>query len=122
MEIEGKIVQILEAQKGTSQKGEWKKQSFVVETAEQFPKKVCIDVFNDKIPLSSFSTGNMVKVYINLESREFNGKWYTNVNGWKIEILGAAAHAPSAPTTTSAPAAASTEWTESSDGGEDLPF
>lgn len=124
MEIEGKIIQKLDPQTGTSAKGEWKKQDFIVETQEQFPKKVCIGVFNDKIPLDSFNVGTQVKVYVNVESREFNGKWYTNVNGWKIELQGdspdtsAPGNIPPPPP----PPSAGDDWNKGEDGGDDLPF
>jgi len=87
MEITGRIIEILPAQTGTSQKGEWKKQSFILETNDQFPKKVCIETWNDKIPIS-VDPSKTVKVYFDIESREFNGKWYTNVKAWKMDIAG----------------------------------
>ncbi|MBK8805403.1 MAG: DUF3127 domain-containing protein [Bacteroidales bacterium] len=125
MEVEGKIIQIIEPQIGTSAKGQWKKQDFIVETNEQFPKKVCIGVFNDKIPLSSFNIGSQVKVHINLESREFNGKWYTNINGWKIELLGdSAAASVSGSTGTSQtvpPPTIDNDWSKSEET-DSLPF
>ena len=89
MEITGKIVEILPAQIGTSQKGEWKKQLFILETMDQFPKKICIESWNDKLPLT-VDPSKAVKVYFDIESREFNGKWYTNLKAWKIDVVGAA--------------------------------
>jgi hypothetical protein len=83
MEITGKIAQILEATTGTSQKGEWKRQDFILETQEQYPKKVCIENWNDKIDSGILKVGSTLTVSINLESREFNGKWYTGVKAWK---------------------------------------
>lgn len=83
MEITGKISQILEPTTGTSQKGEWKRQDFILETQEQYPKKVCIENWNDKIDSGLLKVGNTLTISINLESREFNGKWYTGVKAWK---------------------------------------
>ena len=87
LQVKGKIQQILKMESGISRAGnEWKKQEFVIETEEQFPRKVCFTLFNDKTSLlSGFNTGNEVEVSFNLESREFNGKWFTSVNAWKIE-------------------------------------
>ncbi|MBN1187981.1 MAG: DUF3127 domain-containing protein [Bacteroidales bacterium] len=85
MEIKGKLFEILDAQKGSSAKGQWKKQDFIIETDEKFPKKICISNWNDKVDLNSLRKGDIVNVSINLESREFNGKWYTDVKVWKIE-------------------------------------
>ena len=83
MEITGKIAQILEATTGTSQKGEWKRQDFILETQEQYPKKVCIENWNDKIDSGILKVGSTLTISINIESREFNGKWYTGVKAWK---------------------------------------
>lgn len=87
LQIKGKITEVLRAESGVSKAGnEWKKQEFVVETTEQFPKKICFTLFNDKTSLlEGFQAGSEVEVSFNLESREFNGKWFHNINAWKIE-------------------------------------
>lgn len=97
MEISGKIVQILPEEKGEGRNGPWKKQSFVLETREQFPKKVCITVWGDKIDLKSFGTSEEVTASINIESREYNGRWYTDVKAWKVARSQPAASGPGAP-------------------------
>lgn len=89
MEITGKIVQILPASGGQSAKGPWKRQDFIIETIEQFPKKVCLSNWNDKVELNQQGIGIQVKASVNIESREFNGKWYTDIRVWKMEKLGA---------------------------------
>lgn len=95
MEITGKIIQKLDLQKGTSAKGEWKKQEFIVETNEKFPKKVCISAWTEKVDdLNRYNINDNVKVSVNVESREYNGKWYTDVRSWKIEPAGASTGAP----------------------------
>ena len=86
MEIIGKIIQILPEQKGKSAKGEWQKQDFVLETQDQYPKKVCISIWNKKIDINNFEN-KVVKCFINIESREFNDRWFTNITGWKIELI-----------------------------------
>ena len=85
--VKGKILQILPEQKGTSTRGEWKKQDFVIETSDdQFPKKICFTLFNDKTSsLASIKPNMEVEVSFSIESREFNEKWYTNVNAFRIE-------------------------------------
>ncbi len=86
MEITGRIIQKLDLQKGTSAKGEWKKQEFIIETNDKFPKKVCISGWAEKVDdLNRFKINDAVKVSVNVESREYNGKWYTDVRFWKIE-------------------------------------
>lgn len=86
MDIKGRIVQVLPLQTGTSKAGkEWSKQDFIIETEDQFPKKVCFTLFGDKVSLlNGISVGTEVEVAFNLESREFNGKWYSNINAWKL--------------------------------------
>lgn len=83
----GKIIQILKAESGVSKAGkEWTKQEFVIETEDQFPKKICFTLFGDKVSLlSGLSENTEVEVSFNVESRDFNGKWYHNINAWKID-------------------------------------
>ena len=88
MEISGKIVQVLEEQSGQSAKGGWRKQQYILETEGQFPKKVCFMVWGDKIDDFAIKTGQEVEVSVDLESREFNGRWYTDVRAWKVSAKG----------------------------------
>lgn len=83
MEIKGIIISVLPLQTETGKKGEWKKQTAVLETSGDHPKKVSFDMFGDKI--KPLKVGDTVTVSFDIESREFNGKWYTNVNAWKVE-------------------------------------
>lgn len=84
--IEGKIISKFPAESGTSARGEWKKQKFLVETVEQYPRKVCIDAWTNVIPqLDTFNEGDTVSVSVNIESREFNGRWYTDVRAWRLD-------------------------------------
>lgn len=87
LSVKGRIQEILKPESGVSRAGkEWKKQEFVIETDEQYPKKVCFTLFGEKISLiEGLSDGQEVEVAFNLESREFNGKWFHNINAWKIE-------------------------------------
>jgi hypothetical protein len=88
IEISGKIVKILPLQSGTGRNGTWSKQEFIIETNEQYPKKICISAWGDKTnALAQIATNASVKVSINIESREFNDKWYTDLRAWKIEPL-----------------------------------
>ena len=93
MEIKGRIIQVLPAQGGVSKAGnEWKKQDYVLETMDvQYPKKVCFNIFGaDRIEQYKVGVGDEVVVSFDLESREFNGRWYTDVRAWKIEKASAA--------------------------------
>ena len=98
----GKVLQILPEVKGTSARGDWKKQDFVIETAEdQFPKKICFTLFNDKNSTFEKIKPNMeVEVTFSVESREYNEKWYSNINAFRVDLVesgsgsGAAFNAP----------------------------
>lgn len=92
----GRIVQILKQETGVSKTGNsWSKQEFVVETQDQFPKKICFTLFGDKVSLlNGLSENTEVEVSFNVESRDFNGKWYHNINAWKIEKAGVATPPP----------------------------
>jgi len=89
MEITGKIITVFPEQKGTSAKGEWKKQEFLFETQAQYPKKIIMANWNDKLDLN-FDYSKTVKINFDLESREYNGRWFTDVKPWKIEVAGQA--------------------------------
>ncbi len=120
MEIKGKITKILPVASGTSKAGnEWKKQEFVIDFQDgQFPKQICFTLFNDKISLiDGMNTGTEVNVAFSLESREFNGRWYHNVNAWKVDTL-----SPEAPGDYPPPFGVDNVPPEPADNGDDLPF
>lgn len=85
MEIKGKIIECLPVKSGQSSNGEWRKQEYVLETASQYPKKVCFMVWGEKVEQFAIQQGETVEVSIDLESREYNGRWYTDVKAWKVE-------------------------------------
>jgi hypothetical protein len=85
MEIKGRLIRKLPVQTGQGRNGEWKKQEFILEMEGTYPKKVCVSVWGDKVNMASFDEGSMLTASIDIESREFNGKWYTNVTAWKVE-------------------------------------
>jgi len=90
MELEGKIIQVNQLQSGQGKNGTWKKQEYIVETKSQYPKKVCVTVWGDKIDQFNLNQNEDVTLSIELESREFNGRWYTDVRAWKAEKSGSA--------------------------------
>lgn len=88
LELIGKLIKVLPEVSGQSQKGAWVKQEFVIETIDQFPKKVCMTAWGDKASdLKQYATGDTLKVTINLESREYNDRWYTEARAWRIELV-----------------------------------
>ena len=99
MELEGKIIQILPETSGQSARGEWRKQQYILETEGQYPKKVCFMVWGDKIGEFSIKEGEELTLSINIESREYNGKWYTDVKAWQVNRGDAPASIPDKPHT-----------------------
>ena len=86
MNIIGKITKLLPLQTGMSKNGQWRKQDIIIETEGQYPKKVCVSIWGDKINESQLVIGNHLDISFELESREFNGKWYTDVKAWKLNL------------------------------------
>lgn len=125
MEITGKIIVALPEQSGVSKAGNsWKKKEYVLETQETYPKKVHFDLFGDKADKYPLSVGQTVKLKFDIESREYNGRWFTSIRGWEAEPIDDAMAA--APVYTSAaPAGAPVPpppAMQPSDPTEDLPF
>lgn len=115
MEISGKIIQVLPLQTGVAKNSgnPWQSQSYVLETQEQFPKRVCFEVFGEqRIKDNPCQLDDIVTVSFDIESREFNGRWYTSIRAWRIQqgvvdgTAPAAAPAPAALATPAQPQAA----------------
>lgn len=84
MEIRGKVIECLPLKSGQSAKGEWQKQEYILETANEYPKKICFMAWGDKIDQFGIKQGETITASIDLESREYNGRWYTDVKAWRI--------------------------------------
>ena len=91
MELIGKLFKKLPEQNGESQRGLWVKMEFVIETQEQFPKQVCFSLWGeDKVAIvRNMQLGAEMKVYFSPESKEYNGRWYTDLRCFRIDALGA---------------------------------
>ena len=133
MEIIGKLVQKLPLQSGISKTGNsWQKQEFVIETLEQYPRKICANVWGDRAAvLETLNIDDKIVVSFDLESREFNGKWYTDVKASKIEPVASHPQAPTAQPGQAAPASYAAPADEmppefdtlpGEGGADDLPF
>ena len=114
MQLTAKLVQLLPLQTGAGKNGEWKKQDIIVETEGQYPKKVCISIWGDKIAGNQLQIGNMLNISFDVESREYNSRWYTDIKAWKIEP----ASSSSAPAQSKEEDFHNTSFTSD----EDLPF
>lgn len=85
MEIEGVVFKVLPAVRGTSAKGEWVRQEVIFDQPTDFNRKVCISFWGDKAQdAASYKEGEAMSLSVNVESREFNGKWYTSLQAWKV--------------------------------------
>lgn len=119
MEIKGKIILALPEMSGTSKSGNaWKKREYVLETQETYPKKVHFDFFGERADQYPLNVGDDITLSFDIESREYMGRWYTSIRGWKAEKAGAAAPVmdpgmPAPPPAVELPAA---------DPTDDLPF
>ncbi len=142
----------LPLQQGTSRNGNnWMKQEYVLETNEAYPKKVHFDFFGERANQYNFEVGDVILLSFDIESREYNGRWYTDIRGWKADkedpnaagasvagtpvtgasvtgtpvtaLASAAAPAPAPAVAASmAPIPAATDVLGGGDGDEDLPF
>jgi len=91
MEIKGKLQIILPVTEGTSKNGTWKKQEFVVETNEgKFPKQIHMNVWGaDKVDeFKRYKIGDILTFSLDISSREYNGRWYSDIRAWKIQAGG----------------------------------
>lgn len=85
MEIKGKVIQVLPTQTGMGKKGAWQKQEVILELPGQYTKKLCISIWGeDSINKYDLEPGLVITAHIELESREYSGRWYTEVKAWKI--------------------------------------
>lgn len=86
LHVTGKVTQILEELSGEGRNGPWRKRDFILETAEQYPKTICITQWGDEIDKVNLQEGQTVTAYINIQSREYNGRWYTDVRAWRLSM------------------------------------
>ncbi len=104
MEIIGKVVRLGALTEGTSARGPWRKQDLIIETEEQYPRTVCLTCWTNQIDeIQKFAPGQTIKAQIEISSREFNGKWYTDVRVWRFDPVGAV-QAPAVATQPAQPA------------------
>lgn len=134
MDFTAKLVQINEPVTGEGKNGQWKRQEFIFETESQYPRKICVSVWGDRgiQDPNIMQIGNVLNVAFDLESREFNGRWYTDVRPWRITLPAAAPApqtayqaAPAAPAPAAAAAPVTPEFPTAPAGGndvDDLPF
>lgn len=127
MEVKGKIIQKFDLQSGTSKAGNpWKKQNYLLETLDSFPRKIYFDFFGDRADQFPLEVGDMINLSFDIECREYQGRYYTDIRGWKAEKIDQNAPATTPPPTNDAPPAtidapaADMNFEQTQD--DDLPF
>lgn len=122
MEITGKIIAVLPERGGISKTGnEWKTQEYVLETHEQYPRRICFNVFGaDKISQFNIQAGEEMTVSFDINAREYQGRWYNDIHAWRVE-RGGPVTAPEYAPAVNAPAANNVEFSAQSEA-DDLPF
>lgn len=130
MELQGKIIAAMPERSGTSARGEWKAQDFVLETHDAYPRKMVFGVFGaDRLARFNIQVGQEVVVSFDIDAREYNGRWFNSIRAFDVRPVdpasvggaqnvvpgGAFGPAPAAPTATAAPA-------QETGSDDDLPF
>lgn len=118
MDVKGRIIQMLPMQTGAGKNGQWRKQEFIVETQGKYPKKVCLSAWGDKIDQFGLAVGQTVSASVELESREYNNRWYTEARAYKVEKQGSEGGDYAAPP----PAYDSFDSSSTPTSSDDLPF
>ena len=119
LNITGEVIDVLDEESGEGKNGTWRKQQFIIEIPGQYPKQVCVVQWGDNIDKFGITSGESLTAHIDIQSREYNGRWYTDVKAWKVSRQEGGAAAP--PTSDQEP------WPDppSMDDGDDddtLPF
>ena len=132
MEIIGKAIAALPVKSGVSQRtGEqWQSREYVIETQEQYPKKMCFEVFGtDKLKEFNIRNNDLIKVHFDISAREYNGRWYNSIRAWKVEhvnqdgpVVGSTAAAPVAQAPAPAPSPEPATAPSVHEIDDDLPF
>lgn len=129
MELQGKVIAVLPARSGVSARGEWKSQSFVIETHDSFPRKMVFDVLGEeRLTRFNIQLGQEVNVSFDIDAHEYNGRWFNNIRAFDVRLVdpntvSAAPAAQAAPAAPQQPANAPfPPQPEQSNSDDDLPF
>ncbi|HOI27263.1 MAG TPA: DUF3127 domain-containing protein [Paludibacteraceae bacterium] len=131
MEISGRIIAVLPLQSGTSARGAWKKQEYVIEHEldSQYPKKMCFNLWGDNVDKFNIQEGQMLTVSFDVDCREYNGRWFNDIRAWRVTPQMQQAAAPEGampdfggPVSGGVPFSASDAPAPAADASSDLPF
>ena len=85
MEIQGKVIAVLPERSGVSARGEWKSQTYVIETQEQYPKKMAFDVFGaDRLAQFNIQSGEVINVSFDIDAQEYQGRYFNQIRAWNV--------------------------------------
>ena len=122
MEVQGKVIAALPPREGTSSRGEWKAQEYVVETHDQYPKKIVFNVFGvEKINQFAIKIGEEINVSFDIDAHEYNGRWFNSVRAWNIQRVGSTGAQPTQSATTNSQLAQQ-QSVQQQGQSDDLPF
>ena len=128
MELQGKIIAVLPERSGTSARGDWKTQDYVVETHDNYPRKMVFNVFGaDRIARFNIQVGQEVTVSFDIDAHEYNGRWFNNIRAFDVRpvdpaSVGAQPGVMPGSVFGSAPVAPGQPQAEPADNTNDLPF
>ncbi|GAB6982721.1 DUF3127 domain-containing protein [Prevotella dentasini] len=130
MELQGKVIAVLEVRKGTSARGPWESQDYVIETHDSYPRKMVFNLFGaDRIAQFAIKAGEEIIVSFDIDAHEYQGRWFNSIRAWniqRIDATAAQAAAPAAAATPQTPSAGAQApfppTTQSGDSNDDLPF
>ena len=89
MDLQGKVIAVLPAREGTSARGPWKSQEYVIETHDQYPKKMVFNVFGaDRIERFAIKLNEEIKVSFDIDAHEYNGCWFNSIRAWSVQRVG----------------------------------
>lgn len=125
MEIKGKIIAVLPQKSGVSKAGkEWQSQEYVLETSDQYPKKMCFTVFgSENINTFGLTIGETATIYFNVDAKQWQDRWFNSITAWKVDKEANTPNYASSPTNQSVQPAQSKESTAfNAEQKDDLPF
>ena len=124
MELQGKVIAVLPERSGVSARGEWKTQDYVIETHDQYPRKMVFNVFGaDRIAQFAIKAGEEITVSFDIDAHEYQGRWFNSIRAWNIQRVDAAASQAASPVPAADAQAPFPPAAQSEEGSaDDLPF
>lgn len=123
LEIQGKVVHILDLVTGSSGKGPWQKRDFVIETEGQYPKKIAMQGWGDLADkIGTLQEGQIIKAGISPESREYQGRYYTDIRVFSLNVVSGEGNASAASSSNTSAEPVSSFTPDTNQVDDDLPF